>query len=130
MSKSKGKNIILILIVFVLAVYLFKVDVDEPVFSGSDTYSSSVITSNNGSISFDMSTKAENTGSVCELVCAYGNLSCRSIFRYDKPVFLLLFIFAVLLFLYIRCTVISYQAVNHSQFCIINYIHDLDGMKA
>ena len=130
MSRSKSKNIISLVIALVLAVCLFYVDTDELMVNGSDACSSSVITSNNGSVSFDISTKAENTGSVCELICAYGNVSYRSIFRYDKPVFLLLFIFAVLLFLYVRFTAISYQAVNHSQFFIINYIHNLDGMKS
>lgn len=128
-SKSKGQIIISLLIVFALAVCFFYVAVDELTVNGTDAYSSGIITSNNGSAYFDMSAKAENTGSVSELICAYGNLSFRSIFRYDRPFLLLLFIFAVLSFLYVRYTVISYQTVNHSQFFIINYIHDLDGMK-
>ena len=130
MSKGMSRNIISIFIAFALAVCLFYVDTDELTINGTDVCSSSVITSNNGSVSFDISTKAENSGSLCEIISTYGNLSYRSIFRYDKPVVLLLFIFAVLLFLYVRCTAISYQTVNHSQFFIINYIHDLDGMKA
>ena len=125
-----SKNIISILIAFALAVCLFYVDTDEFTINGTDVCPSSVITSNNGSNSFDISTKAESSSSVCEIISTYANLLYRSIFRYDKSVFLLLSIFAILLFLYVRFTTISYQTVNHSQFFIINYIHDLDGMKA
>ena len=113
-----------------LSICLFHVDSADLRINDAGDYSSGVSTSDNVCASLDVSTKAENSDSVCELISTYGSLSYRSILRYDKSAIMAMFIFAVLLSLFITYTAISYKTVNHSQFFIIHYIHDLDGMKA
>lgn len=129
MSKSWCRNIISLLIAFSLAVCLFQADFDGLTINGTDSHLRNVITSITGSVSFDISTKSEESSSANELICANCSSSYRSIFRYDRSIVLFIFIFAVLLFLYVRYTAFSYQTVNCSQFFIINFIHNLDGMK-